>query len=316
MFTFVFGIIMVVVGIAVFLLRNRANTKDGRLMMRIAGPVVVLLGIFGVAASMVTVVGTNKVAIVTQFNKPVDALGAGWHDKAPWQETTELDGTRQTLRFEGAGNDEDDDSDKKTWPCINVKIDNNATACVSGMASWQMRVDSKNKEELEKQKERARQLFLNYRTFSRIIRDYIKPSAQSALQATYANVNPLIPAQNPSYKSLSDEMQREFKGILGAEIDVLFVQITNADWDTKTDEAIALQQDQISKTTQAKEKEKTNEAEARAAAALNTSDGKPVQPPSEGVLQNKCLDIAREQGKDPGPCLQPGYGGILGPQPK
>lgn len=315
MFLFIFGIILVLVavGIAIF---AKAYDRGTRTLKAAAVFFFFVLGALSIVGSMVAVVGTNKVAIVTSFNKPVNALGSGWHSKAPWQDTTELDGTRQTLRFEGDGNNEDEDSDKKVWPRFKVKIENNATADITGIVSWQMRVDSKDKVELQRQKDRAQQLFLNYRSFGRIIRDYIRPSAQSALQAVYDDVNPLIPEKNPSYADLSAEMQTEFKKILGAEIDVLFVQITNADWDEKTDNAIGLQQDQISKTAQAQEKEKTNAAEAKAAAALNNSNGTPVQPPSDNILKNKCLDIAREQNKDPGPCLQPGYGGILGPQTK
>jgi len=312
-FAFILGIVLVLAGVlSLIFYRPRPYLKVSRLVD--AGLIVV--GVLLIVASMVAIVGTNKIAIVTSFNKPVDTYAAGWHGKAPWESTTELDGTRQTLRFEGKdGNKEDDGSDKKVWPCFNIKIENNATACINGIVSWQMKVDSKDRAEQAKQKERARQLFLNYRSFPRIIRDYIRPSAQSALQAVYANVNPLIPEKNPSYKVASDDTQTEFRNILGSEVDVLFVQITNADWDEKTDNAIKLQQEQIALTAQAIEKEKTNEAEAKAAAALTTDNGKPVDPTF--ALRNKCMDIAKAQGTNPGPCLNPGYGGILGPpQPK
>ena len=307
MIAFIAGIILVLAGIliAFFDFDVKRSAKYS------AVAVVVGFGVLLIVASMVAVVGTNKIAIVTSFNKPVDTYTVGWHGKAPWEKTTELDGTRQTLRFESKGNDKDDDADDKLWPCFNIKIENNATACIHGMVSWQMKVDSKNAVELEQQKERARQLFLNYRSFPRIIRDYIRPSTQSALQAAYDDVNPLIATMNPSYKALSDETKTAFEAILGSEVDVLFVQITNADWDEKTDNAIKLQQEQIALTAQAKEKEKTNAAEAAAAAALTTNNGKPVDP--NFAERNKCLDIAKAQGTPPGPCLNPGYGGILGP---
>lgn len=309
---FIFGLILIGLSVAIAFLYKTENNK---FLKHAAMTVLTVLGICFITGSMIAVVGTNKVAIVTSMNKPTDALGAGWHGKKPWEKTTEFDGTRQTLRFEGKGNDKDDNADDKVWPCFGIKIENNATACINGIAAWQLKVDSKDKAELAAQKERAKQLFLNYRSFSRVIRDYIRPSAQSALQATYDDVNPLIPEKNPSYATLSTEMQNAFKSVLGVEIDVLFVQITNADWDPKTDNAIEQQQEQVAKTAQALEKKKTNEAEAAAAAALTVNNGKPVDP--DYALKNKCMDIAREQNKDPGPCLQPGYGGILGPpQPK
>jgi regulator of protease activity HflC (stomatin/prohibitin superfamily) len=249
------------------------------------------------AFACVTKVGTNQIGIMNSFGRPVDAFPNGMHLKAPWETKVEFDASRQFLRFEGSGNKETEHG-KKVFPCFNVRIANNANGCVKGVVTWQMRART------AQEKQQAVELYRQYRTFERLNDNFVAQATQSALNATYADVNPLVPEKNPSFAELSNTAEIRLHGLVGTQVEVLDFQITFIDYDDKTDDAIKRVQAQIANTAEETQRQLTNAAAARAAAALGSTTQGP--PPSEAVLINKCLDIAAAQNKEPGYCFMRG----------
>lgn len=248
--------------------------------------------------SLFVIVGTNKVGIMTAFGKPQQAHSNGFHPKAPWAMKTEFDGTRQFLRFNGKGNNEED-LEKKEFPCIQVKLDGQAKACLSGVIAWQMRANT------DAEKKNAVELFKTYRTFERLTENFVFSSSRKALGEVFAVHNPLLVEKNQTLGELnklaSDRLNQEFSG----ELNIMSVDLAVPDYDDETDKAIATMQAQKAKTALAEEELKTNEAKALANKALEESLKNPA------VNQANCLQISRELGLLPGVCMLDGNSVIL-----
>jgi regulator of protease activity HflC (stomatin/prohibitin superfamily) len=256
-------------------------------------------GVFGGFAiflfimSLFVVVGTNQVGIMTSFGKPQSAHSNGFHGKAPWEIKTEFDGTRQFLRFNGKGNNEED-LDKKEFPCIQVKLEGQATACLNGVVSWQMRAGT------DAERKNAVELFKTYRTFERLTKNFVYSSSRVALGKVFANHNPLVEEKNQSLGQLNqlslDELRREFD----SELNIMSVDLAVPDYDEATDQSISNVQAQKAKTRLAAEEELTNAAKSKANKALQESLKDPA------VNQANCIQAAKETGKEPGFCMMGG----------
>jgi regulator of protease activity HflC (stomatin/prohibitin superfamily) len=93
---FVFGVVLIVIGMAVFFLAKpllMAAGKDGgfggrKPPVRLVGLLLILAGAAIPIASMVKVVGATDVGIPTTFGKVGDPLLPGFHLVAPWTEVT------------------------------------------------------------------------------------------------------------------------------------------------------------------------------------------------------------------------------------
>jgi regulator of protease activity HflC (stomatin/prohibitin superfamily) len=260
----------------------------------VVGGVAVFLFIM----SLFVVVGTNQVGIMTSFGKPQSAYSNGFHAKAPWEIKTEFDGTRQFLRFNGKGNNEED-LDKKEYPCIQVKLEGQATACLNGVVAWQMKAGT------EAERKNAVELFKTYRSFERLTKNFVYSSSRVALGKVFSGHNPLIEEKNQSLGTLNqlalDELRREFD----SELNIMSVDLAVPDYDDATDQSISNVQAQKAKTRLAAEEEATNAAKSKANKALQESLKDPA------VNQANCIQAAKEIGKEPGFCMMSGGSSVI-----
>lgn len=268
--------------------------KGGKIVAR----VMLGLGVFLLLMSCWVQVPTNTIGIVTSFGRPVDARPNGFQAKLPWEKVAkDFDASRQYMKFDGKGNDKAPDEDGKVFPCLPVKMDREAKACLTLTIGWQMRAGTKA------ERDQTLELFKAHKTFARLTENFMKANAQDAAQASYNDVNPLVEGQNPGFSQLSKEMETNLRTAVKGDVEILSVQITNADYDPATDDAIAKMQAEAARTEQAKQLEKTNAAISAANRAL-VETGK-LTPE---VLQAECIKVAKEVGSNPGVCLQPGWG--------
>ena len=260
-----------------------------------------LLGIAAILLFMSTfvIIPANTVGIEVRVGQPVGANDNGWTWKNPISRVVYFEGARQYLRFGGKGNDESAASDTKQWPSIPVRMTKEAKADITVTVGWQMKATT------ETQKLQAIEQFRNFKTFDRLTENYMAANARQAAQTTYDNVNPLVTDQNVTYTASSEKMLTELRKLVGSEIEIISVQVTNADYDDKTDESIKNMQAEFAKTALAEQQKLTNEAASRANAAL-------VQSLSDQILKDNCIKGAIAAGQNPGPCLQPGWGGAAG----
>lgn len=268
------------------------TTYPRRLVKKLA-LIPLVLAAFSLFQSTYVIVNTNQVGIFTSMGRPYDATDNGWEFKQPWAKKTEFDGARQFLRFNGDGNN-DTDPDKKVYRRVSTKIDGNAKADISGVIAWQMKATT------EEEKKNAIQLFKDYRVFERVTNNLVYSNLKVAIGSALASLNPLIPEKNLTVAQINEKILLELKNQFNGSIVIQAADISVPDYDDQTDAAIAADLAQKAKTSLEKEKELTNAAASRANAAIVTS----IQDPQ--VLINKCLDIAKELGYNPGLCMMSG----------
>lgn len=264
------------------------------------GIFILVFSAFMLFLSSFSIVSTNKIGFVTQLGRPVDAYDNGWVWKAPWQNMPEqFDAARQFMRFDGQGNNEDD-IDKKVFPCIEVKLDGQAKACVKGVISWQM------KAETVEQKSNALALFKTYRSFDRLTRDFVYSSSRKALGEVFSHHNPLVETKNQSLGELNTMAMKQLVAEFNNELTITSVDLAVPDYDEKTDESISALQAQKAKTLLATEEQATNEAKNTANKKLLES----LKDPSVNVAN--CIQAAIQLNKEPGYCLMGGGSVIVG----
>jgi len=244
------------------------------------------------------IVGTNQVGIFTSMGAPYTATDNGFEMKRPWAKKIEFDGSRQFLRFCGDGN-KDTDLDKKVYPGVSTKIDGNAKATLCGTIVWQMKATT------PEEKKEAIELFRQYKAFERVSTNLVYPGLKVAIGNALSTLNPLVTEKNMSVADINRSILEALKGQISGTLQILSADIAPPDYDTDTDAAIAADLAQKAKTSLEKEKKLTNEAAAAANAAINNS----IQDPK--ILVNKCLDIAKELGYNPGLCMMSGNGVLL-----
>lgn len=265
---------------------------------KLTGRFALGLGVFLVLMACWVQVPTNTIGIVTSFGKPVDARPNGFQDKLPWQKVAkDFDASRQYMKFDGKGNDKAADEDGKVFSCLPVKMDREAKACLTVTIGWQMKAGSKA------ERDQTLELFKAHKTFARLTENFMKANAQDAAQASYNDVNPLVEGKNPGFSQLSEEMEGNLRTAVKGDVEILSVQITNADYDPATDDSIAGMQAEFAKTQKAQQLEQTNLAISKANKALQDS-GKLT----DEVLKDQCIKGAIAVGANPGACLQPGWG--------
>lgn len=277
--------------------KSRENMQIFRSFMK--GIVATLGGFaaFFLLMSSFVIVGTNQVGIMTSFSKPQTAHSNGFSTKLPWEVKTEFDGAQQFMRFENDGNNEDD-LDKKTFPKIEVKLDGQAKAWISGTIAWQMKAGTKE------EKANAVELFKTYKTFERLTKNLVNASAKKAIGEVFANHNPLDPAKNQTLGELNKLALAQLRTEFGTELTIVSVDLRVPDYDDQTDNAISSMQAQKAETKKAEELLKTNQAKAAANAALEAS----VQNPAVNVAN--CIQAAIQLGREPGFCLM-GSGSVM-----
>lgn len=289
---FIIALIALALALVFGLWSLKSSSEDVKIVTKIVTKVATVVGVGFFALSCFVIVGTNKIGIFTEAGAAYTAENNGFELKRPWGIKTEFDASKQFLRFCGTGN-ADEDPDKKEFPAINVKIDGNAKADVCGVIGWQMKAGT------DAEKLNAIQLFKDYKQFERVTKNLVYPSTAKTLNIVLANHNPLDAAKNMSIKDMNENLLSALKPEFGNSIFILSVDVRIPDkgYDDITDNAIAESLAQKAKTQIAKEKELTNKAESAANAAIVAS----IQ--NASVLINKCLDIAKENGTNPGLCM-------------
>ena len=253
--------------------RPRAEPyKDFRASFRAALMVASGLTLLLFILSSLTVVGTRRIGVVTEFGRPVDALSNGIHIKIPWQRVTELDGAIQTDSFTGNAEGDED-------PCTDIRIGNESTACVDNTIRWRI-VESE-----------ADQLFRDYRGMDNIRDSLVTRELNAALNQVLGGFNPLdaVSDDGAGASANLDEFAVEVADVMRerveGRIEILNVTIPLIRYDRGTQERLNAYQAEIANTRIATQRSETAEAQARANEALAESVSN-----DPNVLVSRCLD--------------------------
>lgn len=241
-----------------------------------------VLSFFGISFVMIASaysVPVRNVGIVTSFNKPTgEVTGSGLHWVKPWQKVNDFDASIQTSDHTG---------DKH---CTTVRIGSLATACVENKVRWQV-VETA-----------APKLYTDYKAdFDNMRVNLFEAELQRALNEEFATYNPLasIDLNTGAIKfdlnELAESVRTNLSEKLGGDITVHSVVIPLIRHDGKTEENIKAFQDVLAENRVLTQKKANAEVEKQTAAVL-------ASVPDTYVI-NKCLDIAKELGKEPGFCL-------------
>lgn len=248
----------------------------------VVGIVLALFGVLFTVIASANTVPVRSVGIVTSFNKPTgETTGSGFHWVAPWQKIGEYDASIQTSDHSG---------DKR---CTTARIGSLATACVENKVRWQVKENS------------APKLYFDYKTdFNNMRANLFETELQDAINEAFATYNPLanIDLKTGVVKfdltDMAENLKTSLERRLGNDIIIHSVTIPLIHHDAKTEESIKLFQDVLAQNRVLSQQETNVAIEKRIAAALANL------PPAYTV--NKCLDYAKELGKEPGYCMMSG----------
>ena len=256
------------------------RTYGGYVDMRVSASVTFLVA-FGLLVILVimnclTIVGTRRIGVVTEFGRPVDSLSNGIHFKLPWQRVSELDGAIQTDSH--AGNSKDDED-----PCTDIRIGNESTACVDNTIRWRI-VEAEGD-----------QLYRDYRDMDNIRESLVTRELNAALNQVLGDFNPLDAvsedgvAANANLDDLATQATKRMRGRVEGKIEVLSITIPLIRYDRGTQERLNAYQAEIANTRIAEQRGKTATAQARANEALSESVSN-----DPNVLVSRCLDTLAE----------------------
>jgi regulator of protease activity HflC (stomatin/prohibitin superfamily) len=152
-------------------------------LRRVGIGALVLCGVWMTALSLTTV-PTRNIAVSYAFGKPTGTLDNGLHLIAPWEQTEEYDASIQTLELHGDAGD--------GRPALNVRIANSATATMDVTVQWQVDPNAD-----------IRQLHLDWRNFTALQDQVVRPRLAAALNATFEGFDPLIALKEAGGKPAS-----------------------------------------------------------------------------------------------------------------
>lgn len=257
--------------IITFAVSAKKESSDKR-SFRLSACGVLALAVLVLIYSSVTMVGTRKIGVVTEFGRPVGSLSNGIHFKAPWQKVSELDGAIQTDTHTGDG--EDGNS------CTDIRIGNESTACVDNTIRWRI-VEAE-----------ADQLFRDYRDMDNIRESLVTRELNAALNQILGDFNPLdsvnadSAAATANLEVMADEVAGIMRDRVEGKIEVLSITIPLIRYDNGTQERLNAYQAEVANTRIAQQKEQTAAAQSRANEALSESVSN-----DPNVLVSRCLDI-------------------------
>lgn len=247
--------------------------------IRLPGVVPVLLlvlAVIFVGLSSVTTVGARSIGIVTTFGRPVDALSAGLHAKAPWQKVADLDGKKQTTNFGGPGS--------SLYDTITVRLGSEGNAEVQASVRWSIATD----------KTSATELYADYRDMSQITDSLIARETRSAVGLVFNNFNPLAKIQRsqnddggtlPTYDEFSQQITKRLSDRVGKYVTIDSVIVQYVAYDKGTQAKLNAYASEVAETRVAEQREATARAQARANEALSRSISN-----DPNVLVKQCLD--------------------------
>lgn len=259
----------------------------GGLVLQEPGPIatggaaiVAALVVLGIGCF--TIVSTRSVGIVTTFGKPSgETLENGLHTKAPWSNVTEMDGAIQNDVYNG---------DHR----VRVRLGNNSTADADVNVRWQIKSDA------------ADDLFVQYKTFDNVRSNLVTRSLQSAMNETFSTFDPLAleNADGADLGVLSGDVQKKLNDKIGAQIEVLEVNVPIVDYDDATEQKINQLNAEKANTSVAEQAKLTAEATAAANRILASS----VSNDPNVIVQN-CITKALDRGLSVWGCW-PGTGAV------
>ena len=279
----ILAIILFLVSMGIFIIRDVEGTKIWGW-----GFVVLFVALVFFVLSIAVAVPAKNVGVVTTFGKVSDRnLEAGLHFVLPWQRVTTLDATIITDKFVGAQNGEDG---RDELDCINVRIQDGTTACVSMVIRSQI------------DPEHANELYANYRSDdvdATIFDALIRTQLTAAANTVFRDFDPVLSGRGtevvssaPDLQDLSDDVMVEMEQNLVAastsdepEVDMVSLTISFISFSDTTEERINDLQAEVAKTRVAQQQEATAQAQARANRILAESVSK-----DPNVLVSKCLD--------------------------
>ena len=318
MFWFIIGLIFLAIAVSVAALGSKAyevrdidGDKTGKILnVKKISIIPLVIALFFVALSSITVVDTRNVGVVTQFNKPTgETLNAGLHFKAPWEAVTDIDASIKVQEYFG----ED---------AISVKIADGGDAQIGISYRWRINADG------------ADTVFQDYRNSDLEIEDAVRKAlvstnVKSAINeefGTYdplsgANLDNLTPEQLanaeinvvPDYeafnKAIQENVEAKIKG-LGDLIDIQSITISSVKLPESTQTRINAFNAAVQDTKIALQEVATKQAQAEGNNQLAAS----LQDPN--VLVSKCFDaLAAGQFVLPagGSCWPGGGSGVVIP---
>lgn len=263
--------------------RNRDDMNTvRRYLLAVVAFLAVGAAIMTLFASLTTV-GTKQVGIVTEFGRPTGTvLTNGLHLKAPWQKVTEFDAAIQTDSYGDTtgGNTE--------TPCIQVRIVNQATACVSLSVRWRIAPDA------------ADDLFRDYRTFDNVRASLVTRDLRATLNDVLGNYDALStvatveatgterPPSAPTYDEISTQVTAELTNRVGGQIEIQSVVVSFVGFDETTQGRINALQGEVAGTRVATQRQATAAADAEANRILAESVSR-----DPNVLVSQCMNTLR-----------------------
>lgn len=277
-FLFVAGLVLIIFGFVALIVAFFRDPDDKAITFFSAG-VALSVAVLCLIGASVHRVPVRNVGIVMSFSKPTgETTGAGLNWTKPWETISDFDASIQTADHLG---------DRQ---CITVRTGTQATACIDNKVRWQVKATS------------APKLFFDYKTdFNNMRKNYFEAELQSVMSEEFATYNPLANIDVTTgiikfdLNTLATRIKTKLEARIGSDIIVHSVNIPLIRHDPKTEENIKQFQDVLAQNRILNQKKTNAEIEKAAADLLKSLP--------QGYLVNKCLDTAKELGKEPGFCL-------------
>ena len=269
---FLLAILLVVCAVIAFTMSRTMSHDEDRQIAKVAMYVILGLGFLSLVASSLTIVGTRRIGVVTEFGKPVDTLSNGIHFKMPWQKVPELDASIQTDSH--IGNSEGDEN-----PCTDIRIGNESTACVDNTVRWRL---------IEAEGDL---LYRDYRNMDNIRESLVTRELNAALNRVLGDFNPLDAvsedgsAATANLDDLAIEVTEAMRDRVEGRVEVLSITLPLIRYDGGTQDRLNAYQAEIANTRIAQQRSETAAAQARANEALAESVSN-----DPNVLVSRCFD--------------------------
>lgn len=281
---FITGIILLIIGIAVFLFIKNGKTDladDHPTILKSIWIVLLSIALVSLVASSFTVIKPQTVGIEVQFGKPIRPLENGLHFKSPLSTVEKLDGTVNNLGF--------NDPDKEENVTLGVRLSSGAMAYPKANVEYRLKSED------------AMQLFLDYRTFDNIRLNTVQrnfESIASDVLSTYdpLDKNTLREGEEARINKMREEITARMLKETGKSVEIRSIIMPFLGYEPSTQQRIDDLQTEIANTRVAEQKKMTAEAEARSNNVLSKSL-------SNEVLTSKCLDIIKDTANSPIGCF-------------